>query len=363
MQSYSGFVTIGDEDFGLRVCKQGGKKKLLVELSESLAVLFEGLESVVDRKVEQNGQNVDDLVTELIELGERVRNGQAGTAKRLRRAPMREAGFYTLLVAEIEDKSLDIVGVSEELDEIKLRCTDLAGRAHTCRVLLPDDYPQSPPTCFAELPSAVELIDWDPATSGLKTVAEQFKTAVNQYQRFWDVLDEIDAKTWVLQDGGGPATRAAVSRRIVIATHCYIQITLDPLSPTHLPRISFLGADNRITPLKEALNLSANLWNLSASLLSNLQTCLKVSFPQPTAQEKDIELNASACGICYEFHHDDQNAVPDIICTNDRCKRSFHRQCLYEWLRSIPTTKQSFSTLFGECPFCSSGISFSVVKK
>ena len=34
----------------------------------------------------------------------------------------------------------------------------------------------------------------------------------------------------------------------------------------------------------------------------------------------------------------------------------FHYSCLLEMLRSNPTTKQSFYTLYGNCPYCQSAI-------
>eukprot|EP00050_Salpingoeca_kvevrii_P020740 m.102250 g.102250 ORF g.102250 m.102250 type:complete len:66 (+) comp8997_c0_seq3:107-304(+) len=44
-------------------------------------------------------------------------------------------------------------------------------------------------------------------------------------------------------------------------------------------------------------------------------------------------------------------------CENRQCLKSFHYACLLEWLRSDPETRQSFDTLFGDCPYCSTTLS------
>lgn len=104
------------------------------------------------------------------------------------------------------------------------------------------------------------------------------------------------------------------------------------------------------------------------------------------------------CGICYSYRLD--SAIPDQVCNDPRCGQPFHQACLYEvntliyhsytllthhysshtifnehkrlgrgcfsltlstefillssqWLRGLPTSRQSFNIVFGECPYCS----------
>lgn len=57
------------------------------------------------------------------------------------------------------------------------------------------------------------------------------------------------------------------------------------------------------------------------------------------------------CGICYAYQLD--GAIPDQVCDNSQCGQSFHYICLYEWLRGLLTSRQSFNIIFGECPYCS----------
>ena len=80
------------------------------------------------------------------------------------------------------------------------------------------------------------------------------------------------------------------------------------------------------------------------------------------------------CGICYSYqlynnnnninneiisnnNKNNINNIPDIICNNEKCGKSFHTVCIIEWLTSIPTSRTSFGTLFGTCPYCQEAIS------
>jgi hypothetical protein len=49
-------------------------------------------------------------------------------------------------------------------------------------------------------------------------------------------------------------SRASCTRRVVISSHCFIQIELDPLRPSLIPTIKLLGSDKLAQPLMEALN-------------------------------------------------------------------------------------------------------------
>lgn len=50
-------------------------------------------------------------------------------------------------------------------------------------------------------------------------------------------------------------------------------------------------------------------------------------------------------------------SVPDQTCRYEKCGRSYHHACLLDWLRSLPSTRNSFGTLFGSCPYCQQSIS------
>jgi hypothetical protein len=88
---------------------------------------------------------------------------------------------------------------------------------------------------------------------------------------------------------------------------------------------------------------------------------------------------AIECAICYAYELDGE--PPSKACDNPRCAQPFHAACLGEvrpmprwraapswltrppcvcvcvcvhaqWLRALPTTRQSYQTLFGACPYC-----------
>jgi E3 ubiquitin-protein ligase FANCL len=237
---------------------------------------------------------------------------------------------------------------------------DAAGRAHLLTVMLPPEYPRAPPVCLADLPAALDLGPWDAAAngSGLAQVQRVFGEAVARYQGLWDVLDAVDARAWVL---AGAGARASCTRRLAVAPHCYMQLEVAPLHPRLMPRVTLLGSDRLARPLLAALNAAAHRWDPAAPLVANLERCLDVSLPaRPAANaaaESDDALVADACGICYEFHAEEET-VPEVVCGNARCGKCFHRLCLYEWLRSIPSTKVSFSAVFGLCPFCEAPVTF-----
>ena len=83
------------------------------------------------------------------------------------------------------------------------------------------------------------------------------------------------------------------------------------------------------------------------------------------------------CGICYALRF--KGDIPTVLCSLASCNKAFHevpththtdlrtltlcgaclavaQACLVEWLRVLPSTRQSFGTLFGTCPYCSTQI-------
>ena len=58
---------------------------------------------------------------------------------------------------------------------------------------------------------------------------------------------------------------------------------------------------------------------------------------------------------------DVQFNLPDQLCSNPKCNRVFHTVCLVQWLQALPSTKSSFGTLFGVCPYCSDALAVKIV--
>ena len=60
--------------------------------------------------------------------------------------------------------------------------------------------------------------------------------------------------------------------------------------------------------------------------------------------------SAYECPICMSW-----GSLTDFACSS--CKKSFHTECLKEWLRECPDTKLGFGLLSGPCALCDSTIS------
>ncbi|CAJ0916319.1 unnamed protein product [Ranitomeya imitator] len=182
--------------------------------------------------------------------------------------------------------------------------------------------------------------------SNIQDIYRQVLSTLESLKGFWDTLDEIDTKTWVLEPER--PTRGATMRRIAIGNNVSITIDLNPRHPTMLPECYFLGADHVVQPLKEKLNSNVHLWDPENGLLQNLKDILETDFPSKSEFAKsDFTMD---CGICYAYRLD--SAIPDQVCNDPHCAQPFHQACLYEWLNGLPSSRQSFNIIYGECPYC-----------
>jgi E3 ubiquitin-protein ligase FANCL len=139
-------------------------------------------------------------------------------------------------------------------------------------------------------------------------------------------------------------------------------------------------------------------WKSTDMLRKNLERILRLTFPsKKTTRLKAFELECTALcerssiktllhvgGICYSYRMDQPqynggSMIPDRICDYKACSRPFHEVCLLEWLKSIPTSRKSFQTIFGTinvhdveaqgmillyiglCPYCREPISAKIM--
>ncbi|XP_055234837.2 E3 ubiquitin-protein ligase FANCL isoform X4 [Gorilla gorilla gorilla] len=234
--------------------------------------------------------------------------------------------FYSSLIEEIGTLGWDkLVYADTCFSTIKLKAEDASGREHLITLKLK-------------------------AKSSLISIYSQFLAAIESLKAFWDVMDEIDEKTWVLEPEKPP--RSAAARRIALGNNVSINIEVDPRHPTMLPECFFLGADHVVKPLGIKLSRNIHLWDPENSVLQNLKDVLEIDFPARAILEKsDFTMD---CGICYAYQLD--GTIPDQVCDNSQCGQPFHQICLYEWLRGLLTSRQSFNIIFGECPYCSKPI-------
>lgn len=221
---------------------------------------------------------------------------------------------------------------------------------HELCVSLSRDHPRTAPVLTAALPKAMNLA-WDPGSSTLSDVIVQFETVLAELQEFWDALDLLDERVIIL-DPQEPS-RSHTHRRIAMGQQSCIEIKLDPLRPSALPQTLFLGAESVVQPLERRLYQQAGDWSDNRSILENLTAILGLEFPKPSQVRQ--EAVSVECGVCYAFMLGEE--APTQACDNLHCGQVYHTSCIVDWLKSLPSVRQSFNTLFGECPYCSEMLS------
>ncbi|XP_068455461.1 E3 ubiquitin-protein ligase FANCL isoform X2 [Clinocottus analis] len=341
---YDGFITARERDFRLRVLLPPGRpfKRARLRCCWQLKHLLQGCEGVVKQRL----RRASGLASFLLEL-KTVMEVCLRSRPECRSIPPPQ--YYAQLIAEMETLGWGrLLAIDTEFRTLRLKAEDSSGRQHVLTVQLKARHPAEAPECSADLPVPLALT-WTPQSS-LDQLHSQFLLVLDSLSQFWDGLDEMDSKTWILEPE--KPSRADTMRRIAIGTNVSIRVELDPKHPTMLPECCLLGAEHAVTPLRNKLNANMHLWNPDASVLHNLRDVLEIEFPSPASHEKS---NFSVeCGICYSYRL--EAAVPDQVCNDPRCGQPFHQACLYQWLRALPSSRQSFSIVFGECPYCSKPI-------
>jgi E3 ubiquitin-protein ligase FANCL len=120
--------------------------------------------------------------------------------------------------------------------------------------------------------------------------------------------------------------------------------------------------------LRTALAKNAYKWKSEDFVRENIERILDIELPR--RETTPSEVLAVECGICYTYGltvEDDaavkgksREEIPDQLCPNAKCNRVYHLSCLTGWLQSLPSTRTSFDTIFGECPYCQESISVKV---
>ncbi|XP_043204119.1 E3 ubiquitin-protein ligase FANCL-like [Amphibalanus amphitrite] len=250
-----------------------------------------------------------------------------------------------------------VTASASDLSWVTLSTLDRSARRHAMTLNLAADYPASCPRISADLP--VELtVSWHKGST-LLDIYQRFEEAVDKYQDFWTALDRLDAQLWVV-DPESPSRRDT-RRRIVISGQLSLEVTVDPLYPSSVPGCRFLGAETAAAALRDKLAREIDSWDEYEGLVENLERLLSVEFVRRSAAGVGGEAAGDGgaiavdCGICYSYRLEGE--TPERCCDDARCGQPFHTSCLYEWLRALPSTRQTLRTVFGECPYCSTPIS------
>eukprot|EP01048_Picozoa_sp_COSAG05_P009762 COSAG05_NODE_821_length_7122_cov_142.066781_4_plen_396_part_00 len=367
--SYHGSIAVQGCDYRVRLCGDpipGGvdlshatlhgcpKIHSLLEKHNALPVLLQRL---------QHAKSVHEFVVELREVLERLH--------RIAPAVPSLGALHERLVDEIIEIGWhSVTQVHEGPGELTIgvEVIDVVGRRHSISLRMLPDYPLTAPKCSAALPAHVELrwVSTGVDTSRLVNIVEQYAAAIASYDMLWAELEYIDAEAWVIEPE--MPTGAVVYRRLAAGPHCALQVDLDPAAPRAVPECKFYGMESAVAPLRARMNQELHRWSPSRRVLENLQLLLGVDFGRPqattvggsqsatgvTAMEGSEQGHGAECAICYSYRLD--GTIPEKMCDNVRCARCFHISCLLEWLRGVATSRTSFDTIFGECPYCTEPI-------
>ncbi|KAJ1989735.1 hypothetical protein H4R33_001962 [Dimargaris cristalligena] len=240
-----------------------------------------------------------------------------------------------------------------------------------------------PPSFQTELPESFLISESQP-DQWFANILRGVQEITVRYQDAWDVLDDIDRDLWVLEPRD--QLYGTMTRRIALEQLCSLELTIDPQAPLDRPRLRLYGTDVYLQPLRQRLRNPApttmtgtpvgtgrNEWGDGSksdkaefSLRRNLECLLGIKLPSKRSGNAteagdlgETEEFSTECGICYSYEV--KGVVPDQLCQNPKCHRPFHHQCLVDWLRADPSSRQSFSIIFGDCPYCSEEMSVSMM--
>ncbi|KAJ2277056.1 hypothetical protein EV176_002216 [Coemansia sp. RSA 451] len=223
---------------------------------------------------------------------------------------------------------------------MRLKLKDAAGREHSVYVDLSSNV----------FSSNVEENSVSMESTKLTRYLETLEERCSHLVESWDLLDDIDSTLCVLQPQH--PKRHELWRRIAVTS---LHTALIDVSPDRsFPKLTVYGPRTTTLPLNARAKAVRTLWSPTKSARQNIECILQCTLPSAVFDHKDIKLE---CGVCFAFVCEKETA--DQVCANDVCAQPFHRTCLVQWLKSKEDTRQSFTTLFGKCPYCGGNITVS----
>ncbi|XP_067119977.1 E3 ubiquitin-protein ligase FANCL isoform X2 [Centruroides vittatus] len=340
LTEFYGYIKVLNEDFKIHVILPDERNLKKLKLSG---------EWRLQQQLVKSGYNIVEVLERCNSLDEFLIELQNHLEQQIRlenKANVIELppSYYKDLLVQLEKlgwKKLKYI--NDQWNKIHLEAIDSCGRSHILQLIIPNDYPNKMPECITNLPQFnLNTLK----KTNLDVIYKEFESKLKDYQIFWNCMDEIDNNVWVLEPNH--PSREDCKRRIAIGPNSSLQINVDPNNPTAIPECYFYGPEQIVGPLKGLFRSNLETWNENCSLLYNLQSLLNINFPLKSEINRE-ELHLD-CGICYSYQLN--NTLPDILCENSKCLQPYHLNCLYEWLKSLPTTRHSFNIMFGECPYC-----------
>jgi len=291
LKAYRGYITVQGHEYQFRIQlpEDGDLKNAAIFGSDALHAILSGHEQTVKLRLEQS-PDLPTFLTELKHLLERILRSKKDMV-------LPPASFYSRLISEINEVGWhSLANINNELTQLQLKQKDAKNREHIINIELSSDYPNTAPKCNCSLPEAVALT-WNSKTSNLSDVMTQYsKQALEKYEDFWGVMEDIDKNTCVLEPQH--PSMAETMRRIAAVKHVSLQINVDPLAPRSVPECQFLGAETAISPLRDKLNLNLHQWNYKLTLRQNLESVLEIKFPSPSTAKK----RRFKHGMCHLLH-------------------------------------------------------------
>jgi hypothetical protein len=193
--AYHGFITVHGRAYRMRVCSSrkdaaSNEGRVALEMQPELYQLLGTEERMLRQRLNQC-EDVASFLWEIKEIIDRVSMDSS-----MIEAPGAEA--MEGIVREIEDIGWDhVVNLDESFKNIELAINDASNREHVLALHVPASYPAHAPACRSQLP-----LPFAPTWrygGCLSDITAQFSTALGQFQDLWDILDDLDAHTHVLE--------------------------------------------------------------------------------------------------------------------------------------------------------------------
>lgn len=191
--AYEGFVSAQGRDFHIRILlpTDSQLKNARIECSWHLKKILHGYQHILKQRL----HSCPDLVSFVVELKTILEIALKNTQELHVPWPPE---YYSCLIRDLEILGWNKVAyVDTGLTTVKLKAEDSRGRQHLITLKLNAKYPTEPPDCVVDFPVQF-AISWMPQDS-LVDIHNQFLAALESLKEFWDTMDEIDGKTWVLE--------------------------------------------------------------------------------------------------------------------------------------------------------------------
>ncbi|XP_035461594.1 E3 ubiquitin-protein ligase FANCL isoform X1 [Scophthalmus maximus] len=244
---YDGFVTVQERDFRLRILLPPDRqlKRAKLQCCWLLKHLLRGYEHIVKQRLQQSA----DLVTFLLELKTVL---EVGLKSRPECSSIPPPQYYSQLIAEMETLGWNkLLFIDTELRTLRLKAEDSSGRQHILTIKLKSKHPAEAPECSADLPLPLATT-WTPQST-LQQLHDQFLVVLESLTEFWDVLEEVDGNTWILEPE--KPSRSDTMRRIAIGNNVSIKVEVDPRHPKMLPECCLLGAEHDLRSVSTSARL------------------------------------------------------------------------------------------------------------